>query len=363
MNQYSAAQAITPAIERTKQFLFRPFLLGRFLKLTLVAALTEGGISSCNFSGNSPFGKSGKPLPPLQWPHQLPHYDWPAIPVLIAIVAAVVVVLVTIGIVISYLVIRLRFSYFDCVLRMQHNIAPAWALYHRQAMRYLGMSLCIGLAFAAAFSAVGYWFYIRFKPLFVALGTDNKPSFTDFLPLIGTLILVGLAVGIVSFFLHTALSYFVLPHMALEDASISDAISDVWSDVTAEPWEFLLFVILRFLVTLAASIIAFLILLIPLAVAGVVGIVAALILKSASTGLMVLLGVPAAILVGGLFLVAAIAIGGIIGTFRRNYALLFYGSRYPILGNLLEPPLPPPAFPPWQPDPESGFSSGPAPVS
>ena len=42
----SAAQAISPAIERTKQFLFRPFRLGRFLKLTLVALLTDDAFVS-----------------------------------------------------------------------------------------------------------------------------------------------------------------------------------------------------------------------------------------------------------------------------------------------------------------------------
>jgi hypothetical protein len=212
----------------------------------------------------------------------------------------------------------------------------------------------------AVLGGVGYYLYSRFKPLFLALGTDNKPSFADFLPMIGIMILAGFLLAIAGFFLETGLSYFVLPHMALDDASISDALSDVWSDICAEPWEFLLFIVLRFLVTLAAGIVAFAAMLIPLVIVGVIGVVSAMLLKGASAGLVVLLGVPAAILVGGLFLAACIAIGGTIGTFRRNYSLLFYGGRYPLLGEILERSTPSPTLPPWQPNPGSGFNPGPA---
>jgi hypothetical protein len=133
----SAAQAISPAIERTKQFLFRPFLLGRFLKLTLVALLTEGGMASCNFSnfGNHlPSGDTpglSHPLPPLH----MPQMHTPAMAVVIAVFVTVAVIGIPIVLLLSYLLIRLRFSFFDCVLRQQPFIAPAWRLYHRQALR------------------------------------------------------------------------------------------------------------------------------------------------------------------------------------------------------------------------------------
>ncbi len=42
MQGLSAADAITPAIYRTRNYLFRPFELGTYLKLCLVAVITEG---------------------------------------------------------------------------------------------------------------------------------------------------------------------------------------------------------------------------------------------------------------------------------------------------------------------------------
>jgi hypothetical protein len=348
----SAAQSISPAIERTKHFLFRPFRLGRFLKLTLVALLTEGGMASCNFSSHLPSGGDtpglgGHPLPPLHMP-QMPT---PAMAVVVGVIIAIAVIGIPIVLLLSYLLIRLRFSFFDCVLRQQPYIAPAWRLYHRQALRYLGLSVCIGLAFWAVLGAAAYFIYQHFKLLFQSIGSSHAPGWVDFLPVAGVALLVLLLVGIAGFFVETALNYFVLPHMALEDASIQEALADVWDDIQAEPWQYLFFLLLRFLLTIAASIIGVILLMIPFLILGGIGLVLVLILKAASSGLAVLFGVPAAILLGLIFLLAFIGVSGTIGAFRRNYALLFYGGRYPPLGNILQPPIP---SAPWAPAPAPG---------
>jgi hypothetical protein len=351
----SAAQAISPAIERTKQFLFRPFRLGRFLKLTLVALLTEGGMASCNFGNHLPSGDTpglNHPFPPLN----MPHMPMPAMAVVIGAFIAIAVIGIPIVLLISYLLIRLRFSFFDCVLRQQPFIASSWRLYHRQALRYLGLSVCVGLAFWAVLGAAAYAIYQHFKPLFQSIGSSHAPGWVDFLPVIGAGLLVLLLVGIAAFFIETALNYFVLPHMALEDASIQDALTDVWDDIQAEPWQYLFFLLLRFLLTIAASIVAVIALMIPFLILGGIGLVLVLMLKAASSGLAVLFGVPAAILLGLIFLLAFIGVSGTIGTFRRNYALLFYGGRYPPLGNILQPPISPSA--PWVPNPAPGIPEG-----
>jgi len=360
MTNLSAVQAISPAIERTKQYLFRPFRLGRFLKLTLVAVLTEGGMASCNFNSHIPSGTTGGADSPL---HRLPPFHVPqmhgaALPVVIAVVAALVLIVIPVAILISYLLIRLRFSYFDCVLRMQDRIAPVWSRYHHQAMRYLGMSLCVGLAFGAAIAAIGYGVYEHFKPLFLSLWSDDRPPFTAFLPLIGTVFLLVLLLALLGALVDIALGSFVLPHMALEDASIADALGDVWSDIEVEPAQYLFFILMRFLLTVVASIIGVIALLIPFLILGGIGVLLVLLLKGASMGLAVLFGVPAGILLLGLFILAFIGISGTIGTFRRNYALLFYGGRYPLLGDILQPPMPPTPLPPWGPGFVPGMPSG-----
>ena len=155
MTNYSATAVISPAIERTRDFLFRPFNLGRFLKLTLVALLTEGGMASCNFNSSVPSGHSGGQASPLDAPFHLPILHWQALALLGAILA-VSLITIPIGIFISYLLIRLRFSFFDCILYGEDKIGPGWRKYHRQALRFLGMKLCVTAAWWLLLIPVGY---------------------------------------------------------------------------------------------------------------------------------------------------------------------------------------------------------------
>jgi hypothetical protein len=341
MASYSAAQVISPAIQRTKWYLFQPFRLGRFLKLTLVASLTEGSLSSCNFSSSFPGSHSGGgDSTPFHWP----AIHWPALPVIVAIIALVCVLVIPLYILLSYLLIRLRFSYFDCVLYGRDRIAPAWNRYHRQALRYLGLTLLIGCAFWIVLIPAGYGLYLRFKPLFDSLRAGAAFHFSDFLPLIAIVGLGSLLLALVGYILEVTLTSFVLPRMALEDASIREALEDVWADMQSEPGQFLLFYFLRALLSFAASIVAVIALVVPFAIMGGIGAVLVFLLKGASIPAAFIVGIPLAALLIAAFVAALIGVGGSIGTFRRNYALLFYAGRFPLLGAILWPPQPPPVW-------------------
>jgi len=355
MNNITAAQAIGPAIERTRQFLFRPFLLGRFLKLTLVAVLTEGGMSSCNFNSHMPSRKVGPWDAPFHWPTM--HF--PAIAAIGGILAIVLLITIPIGLLIGYLLIRLRFSYFDCVVYEQDQIAPGWRRYHRQALRYLGLSVMIGVAFWIVLIPLGYALYQHFKPLFDSIGSANPPGLADFLPLVAYVVPAAIVLGLVGYLVQTTMSCFVLPRMAIEDAAIPEALEDVWSDLTAEPGQFALFFFLRVLLSVAASILGVIVLMAPLIPMVVLGVIVGLILKAAASPAIALgLGVPLAVLAVFLFVLAVIGVSGTIGTFRRNYALMFYGGRYPELGVMLWPPLPVAPIPPPIPPPISTQDPG-----
>jgi len=351
----SAVELISPAIERTKQFLFRPFRLGRFLKLTLVAALVEGG-SGGGFSGNFPTGtghggnSAPKPIPQHGLPpFHFPHFDWSLLHIGILVGVALLIV-IPVMVLLGYLLIRLRFTYFDCVLKRHDQIGAGWSLYHRQALRYLGLTWLIGLAFWVVLIPIGWALFVNYKPLFVALGTDHAPGFAAFLPLIGIVLLLFMVLALVGFLVEAALGCFVLPRMALEDASISGALSDVWDDFRRETGQFLLFVLFRFLTSLAASILGGIVLIVPFIVVVLIGVAIVLAAKAASIAAAFVVGIPLGIIVVGCFVLAGIGVGGTVGTFRRNYALLFYAGRYPLLGAILYPPLPPTVpVAPWQP--------------
>jgi len=336
---YSAAEAISPAIARTREFLFKPFRMGRFLKFALVALLTEGGMASCNFGSNLPMGKAGEGGGTPGLPHlpPLPHMQWPALAVVIGVVAAVLLVVIPVMILIDYLLIRLRFSFFDCLLFRQDFIGPAWSKYHRQSMRYLGLSVCVSAAFWVVMGAAGYALYTHFQPLFEAISSDHPPTFYDFLPMIGTAILVLMICGLIFVLIQAMLRSFILPRLALEDAEVWDALSDMWHDFEAEPWQYVLFFFLRFLVCLAGSILGVIALVIPFVVAAAIIAVLALVLKGISAVAALAVCIPLGAVALALFFLGWIGLCGMIGTFRRSYALYFYGGRYDALGDLLQP--------------------------
>jgi hypothetical protein len=269
---------------------------------------------------------------------------------LVGLVAAVILITIPIGIFISYLLIRLRFSFFDCVLYGEDKIGPGWRKYHRQALRFLGMKLCVTAAWWLLLIPVGYQVYQHFKPLFHKLFTGEQFTFWDILPLFGTILPIVMIWALGAYLVDTTLGCFALPRMALEDAPIVEALEDVWSDIVAEPGQFALFFLFRVLLSIAATILAGIALFVPMIVVALLGVAIGLLLKAISTTAMVALGIPALIVVVILFIAAGIGLSGTIGTFRRNYALLFYGGRYPQLAALLWPPnAPVPAPAAWKP--------------
>lgn len=360
MINYSAAQAISPAIERTKQFLFQPFRVGRFLKLTLVAALVEG--VGASFGYNSGFTSGGN-LGPLNQPFHVHPFQFPAVVALVGIVLAFAILAVPVCILIAYLLIRLRFAFFDCLLRMQDRIAPAWRLYHRQAMRYLGMTICVSLVFLALVAGIGYKVYLDFKPLFDSFHEGGDHTFSDFLPLIATVFPLAFLLTLLSFLVETALRAFILPHMALEDSSIAESLSDVWVNVLEKPGQFALFVLLRGLLSLVAQIAGSILLMIPLIiVVGICALIVAIFVAFSKVAAIVV-GVLLGALVAAAFILACIAVVGTIGTFRRSYAMFFYAGSYPPLSALLESSIPVPqarhpAAPPWPPAAYPGTPQG-----
>jgi hypothetical protein len=346
MTPFSAMDAISPAIERTKVYLFRPFRLGRFLKLALVASFAEGSYSSFNL--NFPFpGKSGEHVPV-----EIPQVHWPSAQMWIAIVAAVVLILLPLSILISYLLIRLRFSYFDCVLYGHDQISPGWRKYHRQALRYLGVSLCIGLAFLAVFGAIALTVWLQYKDVFASLAAGDKDhlkvDLMSLLPAIALGFLILFVLGIIGYVIQAVMTHCVLPRMALEDEPIFHAFGEAWEDMKAEPGQFALFLLMRILLPIAASMIAVMVLIIPGIVLGVIAVVVGVVVKAvvSSTALLIFLAVLAGLVAVPLLFAIGISIGGTIGTFIRNYGLLFYAGLYPELAVRLWPAPPASVQPP-----------------
>jgi hypothetical protein len=337
MRLLSASDCITPAIERTKSLLFRPFRWQTFLKLTSVAFFAEIG---AGFSGSAP-GRQGS----------IPGTTPAAQAMILAVLFGILVVTLVIGFIMLYVGSRLQLVILEVVATRQTIIAPIWRKYSRLTWRWIGLKLLFFLLCMVVLLAA-------LAPIMISMFRNMPPGgqpptaafFSHIVLFIGAIFLVVLIVGSA----YLLLRDLALPFLAFEDLSITDTLGRLRSVVTAAPGEIALYLLLRFVLGLVAAIgaeiLIFFILLVSLIPFAIIGGVMWLALHHAGTvGTAALI---ASAIVGGLVLLAWMACVciGLVGTvfvFTQSYALYFLGGRYPLLGNILEPP--PAAYPPPPP--------------
>ena len=349
MPPISAIDAIGPALRRTKTFLFQPFRFTTYLKLCLVAVITEGFGANANFSAPGPFGSHSGHSHFADAPSSFTPRAF-LTPAHIAVIMAAALLVIAIGLLILYLVTRLRFAYFHCLVHNTRQIRPGWHLYRAQAIRFYWLNVVVGLCFlllaasVVAPFAAGIWRILHHTP------AGSQPNIALFVSLLLPFFLSVFLLVLVFFAADLVLRDFILPHFALENATSGQAWRAVWARIKAEKAPFFVYALLRLILPIAAVIALFIVLIIPVLVIAAIFVLIGFgihLAFGAATGASFALEILFEVLLGLIaFAVAftiAIGAGGPLSTAIREFALLFYGSRYQQLGAVL---FPPPPFPP-----------------
>jgi hypothetical protein len=348
MRPLSASEAISPALDRTKDLLAHPFRWRTFLKIAAVAFFAElGGGFNASLPGRG--GGGGV--------HDLP----PALLAFIVASAVIIGVVVTIiGLIMFYVGSRLQLVLVELVATRQTLVSPVWRRVSPSTWRWIGLKI---LYFLAVLLLVG----VLALPVILYFVSHHALPRFDSLHLAGIILCVAAAFVVVLIIgvTYSLLRDFVAPFIALEDLSIPESLRRLQYLLSVEPGAFALFIVLRFILVIvfgiAAEMCIALVALISLIPFGIVGggLWAAL-HNSGTGGKVALIG---AAVVGGLIFLAWLALLGIsalgsVYTFSQAYSLYFLGGRYPMLGDLLDRSTPPPAFaygagfpPPYPPPP------------
>jgi hypothetical protein len=339
MHVFSAADAIAPAISRTNRFLFHPFRLGTFLKLSLVAVITEGMSLHLNSSHNQPATWETMPTP-----------NFPGAWLGVALVA--IAIFVPIAILIAYLITRLRFAYFHCLVYQVKQIAPGWRLYREQAMRFFLLNIGVGVAFLVVLALCALPFVSGFIKFFHEMQPGSHFDFGGFFELFLPFLLLLLVLGVLGWVTDVFLRDLMLPHIALENATVGEAWESASARIGAEPGAFFLYGFLRLVLPIVAFIAVAVVLAIPLLVialgfGGAIAGLTALVVNSTGVAkvLLIMIEVVVGLLAFGISLFVGLFVGGPVATAIRSYTLVFYGSRYQLLGDLLYPSAPPQPMP------------------
>lgn len=337
----SAVDAVSPAVHRTKTFLFRPFRLGTYLKLCLVAVVTEGLGSNFNSSTGrhrSAHGMSG--TVPFSWN-----------PLHIAMAVAMLLLVLLFCWWLFYLVTRLRFAFFHCLIHNIREIRPGWGIYREQATHFFWFNTVVALAFLLLCAVCVLPFLAGFLALFRTVQAGGHPGFGAFLVLILPLIPIFLLLMLTALTLDIVLRDLMLPHFALENATAGEAWRAVWARIRGEFGTFLGYAVLRVILPIAAMIGLFMVLAIPaiifvVMVAGAEVVIHAMAAHAggAAAAVGIFLEVVIGVAAFSLAFLVGVVVGGPVSTAMREYALVFYGGRYQRLGEILYPP-PPPATP------------------
>ena len=349
MQILSALDAISPAFARTRLVLFTPFRKGRTWKLATTAYLTMMStvfvpyfLIGLFFIGTAKQAGGSFAVTFL---------------VSACLIATLVYLLI------FYLCSQLRFAFFDIVLNRGEFIAPIWRKYSVPALKWTGFKVVLGAVVTVAVAAPLAGWIRHMIPVFAALqikpGQTMPPQFMEAIfSFYSVIFLVEFGVGIF-YLISSLLSDFIVPSLALENTTLSEAFTRLGKLIRHEPGQFTLYAALKVGLVLAgwmAQTIAFYaVILVVGLVFGLLALIVGFTLHALGVSVTVLsalgfiVAVPLYLLLVfyGMFL----AIGTVM-TFLEAYSLYFLGGRYPMLGDLLDrstPPkltyLPPSAYP------------------
>jgi len=337
MRPVSAIDSISPAIQRTKDLLFRPFSWGTYLKLGLVAILTEGWGTNLRSSGNNGGHGAGQ--------GSIMNAPLSLSGVQVAQIVAMGLLITLFMMWLFYLITRLRFAFFYCIIHNVKEIRPGWQAYRESAGRFYWMNILAGFCYLLLLGLVSLPFISGFMRLFREMPPGGHPDLGLLLALVLPLIPIILLMVLIGFMADLVLRDFMLPHYALENATAGEAWGWAWRAIADEKREFFVYVLLRLAMPAVAMALLFMVLLVPgLLFAGAIAAIWYAIhgAFAGTTGASAAIGVMLQVFFGCvafLFLVLmSVCVGGPLSTWVRQYATIFYGGRYPALGKQLSPP-------------------------
>ena len=355
----NAMEAISPAFETTKNLMFKPFQWGRWWRMGMIA-LAAGEMAhsgSCNMNLPANFPKNFPKFPTK--PPVTDGFAGPSVPDIISnirpeqwILFATVMAICIVTLVLVHLYVNSvsRFMLFDAVATGRFKLLEGWERWYKHGRSYFWFQLLI--AFFSMLMA-GVIFGGMLVVGAASLGGMKNPGPEAGFAFLGVIMLGFLLFLPFAFVLYLVVLLakdFAVPIMALEGVRVSEAMGKAWRLVLKEKGEFAIYVIAKWVLSVAELIVMgivqipiLLVIMLPFG-AGVV--VAAInnpdmfkdpaFLASFVTGAICLV----------IFLIAVMAIvGAPITVFFQALTQQFFRCRYQPLQDLLYPSPPAPPAP------------------
>ncbi len=249
----SVIEPISPAIERVKMVLFRPFDLGRWFIIGFCAWLASLG-NPPNGGGPRVQYRMGEPSSLEEARHKFDEarYFVEANPWVVGAAVAGAVVVVALVLLLIWLSSRGRFMFLHCVVQNRAEVTNPWHRFRRHANSLFAFRAVVALLGILAVSAFAVVAVVTVLVLQVTLGATIL-SIVGVVAYFLSLIAVLIVFGIVASFTQD----FVVPIMYLHGLSCRQGWATLLDLIAVNKLRFLLYLLFQFLIGIAISVIVF----------------------------------------------------------------------------------------------------------
>ncbi|NIP24890.1 MAG: hypothetical protein GWN67_26080 [Phycisphaerae bacterium] len=245
-------EPLSPAIERVKTILFRPFDIGKWFVIGFcawLAYLGEGGGSGPRFN----FGGQQREFSDESFHHAMEvvieNLYW-----IIPVAITVFVILLIVGFVMAWLSSRGRFMFLHCVALNKAEVVAPWHKYMKQGNSLFLFRIVLGLiSFAIIMLLVAVLVVIGI--LLFAGGGGPNPLGVILMVLMGLFLIIPTVIifALIGKFTRD----FVVPIMYLRQGTCMTAWREFWPLLTGNKGKFTVYILFQIVIALAVGIIVF----------------------------------------------------------------------------------------------------------
>ncbi len=260
MEHISVTEPITPAMERVKQILFRPFDLGKWFAIGFcawLAGLGERGYSGRFNSSNNNGGDVHQQFEHARG-YVLQNLHW-----ILPLVIVLVVFSIALAVLFLWLNCRGKFMFLNCVALNRSEVVEPWKRFAGLANSLFWFRLMLGLAGMVVVVPVVIFMVMLAIPMF----RNDSWNFGGIMALIS--LFVGMFFVSIFFFLIRKLTTdFVVPIMYLRGSHCLAAWREFHQLLSANFWGFVLYLLFQIVISMVIGVMVLAVVLITCCIAG-----------------------------------------------------------------------------------------------
>ena len=246
----SVIDPITPAIDRVKLMLFKPFDFEKWFTIGFCAWLALLGSGGGMPSFNSNFGRQRRYPHFHEFVNDAKEFTLNNLAWIVPVAVFVVLISVAIGLVIAWLSSRGRFMFLHCVAGNKSEVKIPWAKYKDLSYSLFLFRVVIGLSGFVVVAVPAIYIVVMFF-IMASAGVPKVGAIVGMIFLGFCIVVISICLGLISKFTTD----FVVPVMFLRTIKIREAWREFLKILSVNKARFLLYILFQIVINLTIGMI------------------------------------------------------------------------------------------------------------